>query len=135
MNRRLISVIAGLCLICLPACGASPEEQITRVLDNRKQGLEKKDIKLYMSTVSPNYNDGGKTYDSIKRERLEDFSIFKEMKLDIQNRSIYVDGDKAQVVEKYILTFSSRSDKRTGKAEGLFIMQKEEDGWKIISGI
>lgn len=105
------------------------------MLDNRKQGLEKKDIELYMSTVSPNYNDRGKTYDSIKRERLEDFSIFKEMKLDIQNRSIYVNGDEAEVVEKYILTFSSRSNKRMGKAEGLFKMQKEEGGWKIIGGI
>jgi ketosteroid isomerase-like protein len=134
MNRRL-TAIAALSLACLLACSASPEEQITQVLEKRRQGLQNKDLNLYMSTVSPDYDDGENTYASIKQRTAGYFSTFEEIKLDVQNRSIYVTDDEARVVEKYILAFSLPTGKRMGRGEQVLILRREKDGWKIISGL
>ncbi len=135
MNKGLTVAIIAVLLSGLCGCGSSPEAQINKVLDKRKQGLEQKDIKLYMSTVSPDYKDGIETYDSIKRRTAGFFSAFDNIELTIEDRSIYLDGNKARVVEKYVLTFGLPSGKKTGKAEQLLTLRKEKDGWKIIKGL
>ncbi len=135
MSKGITTAIVAVFLSGILSCGASPEAQIHKVLDKRKRGLEQKDIELYMSCVSSDYKDGRETYAIIKQKTAGFFEAFDQIELTIEDRSIYVDGDSARVVEKYILTFNVPSGKKMGKAEQLFILRKEKDGWKIIKGL
>ncbi len=135
-NKRLIKLVLILSLAAgLTYCGSSPTEQINQALDRRKEGMIKKDIDIYMSAVSRSYDDGKNSYADIRKKMQDFFSVFDKIELQIEDRSFYISGKDAKVVEKYILSFSFPAGTQTGKAEQLFIMRKEEDGWRIVNGL
>ena len=126
-------LLALVCLILLPSCSNSPQENITQTMQRREEGFNQKNIELYMSAFSPAYNDGEKTYEDIKAEAEENFQVFERLEYKTMARSIYMDGSQARVVQKYVFSFQTPSAKKTVKGEEAFLVKSESQGWRIIS--
>lgn len=127
--------IACIILSCRTYDKESTKEQITQLLDHRQRGLEENNPRLYLSTISPNYNDGIDDYATLsaKAERYKQATF----RIKIKNRSIYTSKNRATVIEEYQLSGSLPSGRKLDiKRQGVLRLEyNEAHGWKIVNGI
>jgi len=111
------------------------DADIRNVLSLRKQAMETKDIDLYMSCISEDYQDDTVTYDLIQEKMEKNFSIFEKIDFSQSNQTIYQDDVSALVVQNFELSFTigGEQDHATGK-ERIFLKRKEGE-WKIVKGL
>ena len=137
-SQRIIarSLAILFCALIL-ACGQKPEKAIDAALDNRVNGLKNKDINLYMSAISSDYNDGKNTYATLKETAERHFLLFEKIDFQVKERSLYLNPakDEATVVQNYYLSFTLPSGTKGGKADERLVLRKQKDGWKIIGGL
>ena len=97
--------------------------------------METKDIDLYMSCISEDYQDDTVTYDLIQEKMEKNFSIFEKIDFSQSNQTIYQDDVSALVVQNFELSFTigGEQDHATGK-ERIFLKRKEGE-WKIVKGL
>jgi hypothetical protein len=123
------------------SCGVNgeknQEDRIIQLLARHRKGLEEKDLQLYLSAVSPNYDDGLDTYDTIKIKVEKLSAQYSILRLRIEKRTIYIDKNKATVVEEYRLTGrGSSGGKLDVHRQGVLNLEHDEaSGWKIVNGI
>jgi hypothetical protein len=127
--------IACIALSCKTYDEKSPKELIIQLLDRRQRGLEENNPRLYLSTISPNYNDGIDNYATLsaKAERYKQVTF----RIIIENRSIYISKNRATVIEEYHLSGSLPSGRKLDiKRQGVLRLEYDEaHGWKIVNGI
>jgi len=127
--------IACFTLSCRTYDGKSPKEQITQLLDRRRKGLEENNPRLYLSAISPNYNDGIDNYATLsaKAERYKQATF----RIKVENRSIYISKNRATVIEEYQLSgFLPSGRKLDIKRQSVLRLEyNEAHGWKIVNGI
>lgn len=127
--------IACITLSCKTYNEESPREQIIQLLNRRQKGLEENNSQLYLSTISPNYNDGIDNYATLSAK----VKKYKQatFRIKIENRSIYISKKKATVIEEYRLNGSLPSGKKLDiKRQGVLRLKyNEAHGWKIVNGI
>ena len=122
------------------SCGVNgeknQEDRIIQLLARHRKGLEEKNPQLYLSAVSPDYDDGLDTYDTLKIKTEKFFSQYSNIRIKIEKRTIYIDKNKATVVEEYRLTGLSLSgEKLDVHRQGVLNLEYDEtSGWKIVNG-
>jgi ketosteroid isomerase-like protein len=117
------------------SCQISEEERIDQTLNRREEAFQKKDLSLYLSCVSSAYRDKEEDYGQL-RKRIEGyFKTFDQIKYNSWDRSIYIEGDTAKVIQQFHLEVEKggRTNRYSGKE--LLFFEKEGRKWKIIKGL
>jgi hypothetical protein len=112
-------------------CGNSDREKIEGVLLKRTKAFETKKLDLYLSCISLNYrekkNGQATGIEELKRNFVSNTSIFDQIKISHSNRTIYLNGEKADVTQRTAI------EVKLEKEEGRFVF-KENIGFEKING-
>jgi len=134
MNRITILFISF--FILLVSCGNSDRNQIEDLLSNRQKAFETKNVNLYLSGVSPEYSDNynGKRIgiEDIKKRFLSNVSIFDSVKIRNRDISVYIDNDKAIVVQKAEVKLKIENDGSLYKLNERISFGKVDGRWRIV---
>lgn len=100
---RLHFYCSAIIITLLISCGGGENSEIEEVLDTRTRAFETKNTELYMSLISPDYRQEkrGKVIGDadIKRNFESNVKLFDTLDVTNRDRTIYEQGDKAQVVQ------------------------------------
>jgi len=155
-NIKILLVIISLILSLTGCIGSSTDEtQITQIAKNIEKAIEKKDVDLFMESISYNYSDtDGGTYDNHinglpeeifsnieENEDLVDiFSMFKiEQKVTIPESDLVVTGIYAagkmeiEISLEGCILWVICTDLYNETINYNVDFIKEDDDWKIIS--
>lgn len=132
MNKGLSFFLSFFILLLVASsCGKSDEEEIGELLSKRQKAFETKNVELYLSCISPEYNqkkgDMVIGVEEIKKGFITNVSVFDRIKLSSFDRDIYRDGDKAEVFQKV------RVNLRIEKEENQFVL-REKLGLEKVNG-
>jgi len=117
-------------------CKGSDKREIEDILSKRENALETKDVDVYLSSISPNYKEGknGKVFgvDEIKKQFLLNVSLFDSIDINSEDRSIYVQGDKAFVVQKTTVKVKIEDDESLFRLDERLGFEKVDGKWQIV---
>jgi hypothetical protein len=131
--RSLIPILIwGLLLV---SCGASEEAQVKATLEARRIGLEKKDIGLYLSSISPRYGVKEGERDRLREEALGMMQAFDSIEMRIEDCRILIKEDRAEALQAYVIRVRKGGQAKEVKGQERIGLAKEARGWKIISGL
>ncbi|MGH7792047.1 MAG: hypothetical protein ACREOB_06990 [Thermodesulfobacteriota bacterium] len=140
-NRVLIFFLPIFVLLLLMvSCGKSDENEIEELLSRRHKAFESKDVDLYLSCISPDYKEekGDQVIgiEDLKKNFLSNVSIFDRIEISYSDRSMYQEGEKAEVVQKTAVEVTIENDQSRfqinekiglGKIKGKWAIVKESD--------
>ena len=137
MRQRICLSFSVLFLwgILLPSCSVSERDQVEKVLEARRLGLEKKDIELYMSSISPRYGGQAGGASVLRKKASDMMEGFDSIRMQISSRQIAVLGEGAEAIQEYEVQVRKGDQVRELKGKERIGLRKEEGGWKIISGL
>ncbi len=117
------------------ACQSSEDEKIFQTLKRREEAFQKKDLSLYLSCISSNYQDKNGDFDGLKARMEGYFKTFDRIEYSSWDRSLHVSGDEAAVVQQFqmVVELGEKKNRYSGK-EFLFL-KKEGGTWKIYRGL
>jgi ketosteroid isomerase-like protein len=117
------------------ACQISEEEKINQILNQREEAFQKKDLSLYLSCISKDYQDKDEDFSRLQNRIGGYLKTFDQIKYTSGDRSIHIEGETARVVQEFHLEVEreGKGDRYSGK-EALFL-RKEGKKWKIIRGL
>jgi len=127
-------------LLLIVSCGKSDENEIEELLSRRHKAFESKDVDLYLSCISPDYKEekGDQVIgiEDLKKNFLSNVSIFDQIEISYSDRSMYQEGEKAEVVQKTAVEVTIENDQSRfqinekiglGKIKGKWAIVKESD--------
>ena len=130
-NRFLLLLF----LIFLWACQPSGEEQIRQTLNQRGEALKKKDLSLYLSCISNDYQDREGDRNQLQKRMEVYFKNFDRIDFDYWDRSIQIEGETATVIQQFHLEIEKEGKTNRFSAKEAFLLRKEGGRWKIFKGI
>lgn len=133
MRRSILLLF--IILFSFLACQSSEEEKIHRTLVQREEALRKKDLALYLSSISGAYQDKGEDFEQLKARVGKYFELFDRIEYTSWNRSIQIDGGKATVTQEFVLDVEKAGKRKRYSGREVLSLQKEKGGWKIIGGL
>lgn len=125
-------------IIFLFSCTDNDNKLIEQTLDMREKAYESGDVELFMTLVSPNYlsiQDGRTVKTGELKKYFEGLSkVFDKIDLSHSNRSIYLDGDKAKVVQKSLVKIEivEENIKTNFVMNEVIEMEKSNGKWLIV---
>jgi hypothetical protein len=140
-GARKISLAASYALLplfCLFLGCAGPTTDrlaVEAVAAKRQQALNRKDIALYLSIISPAYNDKGKDYAAKARELEASFRTFDRIEYHSLDRKIEIGGAQATVSGTYRMTVVRRGKELSLEGVERIRLAKGADGWRIVGGL
>src|SRR5512147_1570265 len=101
MRKRFLPLI--LPVLFLFACQISEEEKIYQTLNRRQEALQKRDLSLYLSCISKDYQDKGEDVSRLQ-ERIEGyFRTFDRITYSSWDRSVQTEGGSSTVIQQFYL--------------------------------
>ena len=133
---RRLSYIPYLLLLLLLACGNSRNNEIEEVLTMRENALETKDVGLYLTLISPDYNEerDGKTLGlrHLEKNFKDTYPIFNTLNITNTDRSIYLKGSRAEVFQINRVEATINDEKSVFKINEKIALEKIGDKWLIV---
>ncbi len=133
MRRNLFYLL--LPIVFLLACQISEEERIHQTLNRREEALQKKDLSLYLACISTAYRDKEEDFSQLQKKMEGYFKTFDQIKYNSWDRSIYVEGDTARVIQQFHLEVEKGGRKNRYPGREALFLKKEGRKWKIIRGL
>ena len=130
MRRNRFFVLLLLLFFC--ACQASEEEQIRRTLNQRGEALKKKDLSLYLSCISKDYQDRDGDFSQLQKRMEVYFNTFDRIEYDYWDRSVQMEGEMATVIQQFHLEVEKGEKKSRHSGKEALLMRKEGNQWKIV---
>ena len=130
-NRFFIPVLFFL----LWACHASDEEQIRQALNRRGEAFQKKDLSLYLSCISPDYQDKEGDLSRLQKRMEAYFRAFDRIEYGTWDRSIQIEGETATVTQQFNLEVEKGEKKNRYSGKEALFLRKEGKAWKILKGL
>jgi len=121
--------------ISLASCSHNDEASVKRVLEARRLGLEKKDIALYMSSISPQYGREKGAVERLRRQAIQTMRGCDSIQMRIEDRRILISGGRAEALQAYEIRIQRGEQLRVMKGQERISLEKEAVGWKITSGL
>jgi hypothetical protein len=120
--------------ILLSSDSLSDQAEVEKVLEARRLGLERKDIELYMSSISPRYEGrGGGSL--LRKKALDMMERLDSMQMHISSRQVAITGRTAEALQTYEVQVRRGKQVRELRGKERIGLRKEEWGWKIVSGL
>ncbi len=130
-NRFLFLIL----LLFLLACQSSEEEQIRQTLNQRGEALKKKDLSLYLSCISKDYQDREGDLFQLQKRMEAYFKVFDRIDYDFWDRSIQTEGEMATVIQQFHLEVEKGGEKNRYSGKEAFLLRREGRHWKILKGL
>jgi hypothetical protein len=121
--------------ILLASCSRSEQAQVEKVLENRRLGLETKDIELYMSSISPRYGGEAKGASLLRQKALEMMAGFDSIQMSVSSRQVSITDQSAEALQTYEVKVRKGEQVRELRGKEKIGLRKEEGDWKIVSGL
>ncbi|MGI9554306.1 MAG: hypothetical protein ACR2NC_05215 [Thermodesulfobacteriota bacterium] len=132
--KHTLFVFFGI-LIFTVACGDKIEKDVIQVIEQRKTAFNNKNSELYSSIISTNYIKKVDDIEENKEIALKNFKInttpFDTIAMKNKDRTVYIDGDKAKVVQKTYVVLEIDNKKNNFEVTEIILLNKEGDNWKI----
>ncbi len=137
MRRRssLPFLLLLLWAILAASCSRSEQAQVEEALENRRLGLEKRDIELYMSSISPRYGGQAESANLLRKKALEMMTGFDSIQMNISSRQVSITDQSAEAIQTYEVKVRKGKEVRELRDKEKIGLRKEEGGWKIVSGL
>ena len=138
MLRRLPGILlAALLLVSVSGCSSSGREQsrILQTLATRASALNTRNMSQYLTVVSTQYSDKGKSFVQLRESLEKNFRDFEQIAYEQGTPTITVDGSTAGAVCSYRMKVRVRGKEMTLNGTEHLRLVKELEGWKIIAGI
>lgn len=133
---RLAVVILCLLLSVTACTQAQPErEHILRVMRLRAQALNARDLALYLSLISPAYNDGGKTFAGLRDGLEAGFKTYDTVSYRAEEQKVEIRGQRAEVTGGYCMKVVIRGHEMALEGRERITLAREPGGWKIVGGL
>lgn len=117
------------------ACQISEEEKINQILNRREEAFQKKDLSLYLSFISKDYQDKDEDYHRLQNRIGGYFKAFEQIQYSSWDRSIQIDGEKATVIQQFYLEVEKGEKKNRYSGKEALFFRKEGRKWMIIKGL
>ncbi len=122
-------------LFFLWACHGSEEEQIRQTLNERGEAFKKRDLSLYLSCISEDYQDKEGGFPELRERMTGYFSAFDRIEYESWDRTVEVDGEKATVTQQFRLEVEQGGKKNRYSGKEAFLLRREGKLWKIFRGL
>jgi len=132
---RRSSLFFVLFFLFVLACQVSEEEKIDRILNQRQEALQKKDLSLYLSCISKAYQDKEENFEGLQKRIKRYFETFNRISYSCWDRSFQIDGETAIVTQQFYLEVEKAEKKNHYSGKEVLFLKKEGKGWKIIKGL
>jgi ketosteroid isomerase-like protein len=132
---RRSSLFFVLFFLFVLACQVSEEEKIDRMLNQRQEALQKKDLPLYLSCISKAYQDKEEDFTRLQKRIGGYFKTFDRISYSSWDRSFRIDGEDAVVTQQFYLEVEKAGKKNHYSGKEVLYLKKEGKDWKIIKGL
>lgn len=134
-NRYLILFVFVLANL-LSGCTNSNNKEINKVLSDRQKAFESKDVKLYLSTISTDYNqkveDKVVDFDLLKKRFESNTKVFDSISITRKDINIYKKSDSlAEVYQKSQYDLKIETQATAYRTVEKLVLEKKNGSWKI----
>ena len=133
MRRNRTSIL--FLFLFLWACHTSEEEQIRQAMNQRGEAFKKKDLSLYLSCISEDYQDKDGNFSQLRKRMEAYFGNFDRIEYDFWDRSVQIEGETATVIQQFNLEVEKGGKKSRYSGREAFFLRKEGKQWKIFKGL
>ena len=133
MRKHFLSFL--LLILFLLACQVSEEEKIYQMMNRRQEALQKRDLSLYLSCISKDYQDKGEDVNRLEKRIDGYFKTFDRISYSSWDRSVQIDGETATVIQQFHLEVEKGEKKNRYSGKEALFFKKEGRKWKIIKGL
>jgi ketosteroid isomerase-like protein len=131
--KRFFSFL--LMVLLLQACTSSEKGKIERLLVQRAEAFQKKNLALYLSCISKDYQDKEEDFEKLKNRISGYFETFDRIDYNAWDQSIQVEGKNATATQKIRIEVEKQGRKNQHSGREVLHLRKEGGEWKIISGL
>jgi len=131
--KRFFSFL--LLVLLLQGCISSEKEEIERLLVQRAEAFQKKNLALYLSCISKDYQDKEEDFEKLKNRVSGYFETFDRIDYSAWDRSIQVEGRNATVTQQIRVEVEKQGRKNQHVGGEVLYLRKEGGQWKIIRGL
>lgn len=119
------------------SCGSQNNEEIEALLNKREEAIETKNVDMYMTLISPDYEvDQGINKvigtEEIKKKFLSNVALFDDLELTNANRSIYERDGVTEVVQLTVVDASVDDTKNRFKVNEKIHLSQIDGKWFIV---
>ena len=129
----LVHLIA-LVMVC-EGCHPSDRTGIELTLAKRETAIETRDMELYLTCISLDYQDRDKDLDALRDEISATFQTFDSIHYTFSDRTITIDGHEARVVQNVCIEAAAGSGQKEISSREILLLRKEGDEWRITRGL
>jgi len=133
MRKNLLCLLFA--IFPLIACQISEEEKINQILNQREEAFQKKDLSLYLSCISKEYQDKDEDFNRLQNRIGGYFKTFDKIRYTSWDRSIHFEGETARVVQQFHLEVEREGKRNRYSGKEALFFRKEGRKWKIIKGL
>ncbi len=135
MRTKALALLPIL-LLALTSCAPDSNRSIEDVLSQRKDAMESKNLELYLKCISPDYKEhkDGDTLniEDVKKKFLTNVTLFDDIDIVHKNRTIYVNGNSADVAQKTIVRVRINRSKSVFTFNEQIGLAKNNGRWEIV---
>jgi ketosteroid isomerase-like protein len=124
-----------LMVLVLHACTSSDQEKIERLLVQRAEAFQNKNLALYLSCISKDYQDKEENFEKLKNRVSGYFETFDRIDYSAWDRSIQVEGKNATTLQQFRIEVEKKGNKSQYAGREMLHLRKEGGEWKIVSGL
>ena len=124
-----------LMVLVLHACTSSDQEKIERLLVQREEAFQKKNLALYLSCISKDYQDKEEDFEKLKNRISGYFETFDRIDYNAWDRSIRVEGKSATAIQQFSIEVEKKGNKNHYAGKEALRLHKQGGEWKIIGGL
>jgi len=117
------------------SCAPNEEAKVKEVLEARRLGLEKKDIGLYMASISPHYGREQGAAERLRKQAIQMMQGCDSIQMRVTDRRIWIRGDRAEALQAYEIRIQRAGQVRVVEGRERIGLEREAGGWKITSGL
>jgi ketosteroid isomerase-like protein len=131
--KRFFSFL--LLVLLLQACTSSEKGKIERLLVQRAEAFQKKNLVLYLSCISKDYQDKEENFEKLENRISEYFETFDRIDYNAWDQSIQVEGKNATATQQFRIEVEKKGNKNQYAGREMIHLHKEGGEWKITSGL
>jgi ketosteroid isomerase-like protein len=104
-------------------------------LNQRGEAFKKRDLSLYLSCISKDYQDKDGDLSQLRKRMEAYFNAFDRIEYETWDRSIQMEGETATVTQQFHLEVVKGEKKNRYSGKEALFLRKEGKHWKIIRGL
>jgi len=131
--KRFFSFL--LLILLLQACTSAEKGKIERLLAQRAEAFQKKNLTLYLSCISKDYQDKEENFEKLKNRVSGYIETFDRIDYNAWDQSIQVEGKNATAIQQFRIEVEKKGSKNQYAGREVLCLRKEGGEWKIISGL